>query len=418
MRVLWLATKSPWPAIDGGRLLLWETLAALAERGDGTIDVLAAVDRDAPDADPPSLDGITIQRVPVARPSMRRAWLASLRGRAPEARSAILQRHATPTLARAAADALRAAAASGAPYNVVQVEQVHALWPARVAIASAVASGAPRPSLVLRAQNVESDLWRGVAGLHRGPMRVLLRREARRLARAEGAAVRACDAVCALTPEDAGQLMRFGGPSARAVEVLPAPVRQPLQPASRTLAGDPALVVFGSRGWRPNRDGVDWLLDAIWPPLASALPGARLHWIGGDGDDERTSTPAHTDRITRHPAPLDSRDAFAPGSVHIVPLRVASGVRMKILEAWSRGVAVVATPAAARGLYGLAHGDGAPPVRLASDAAGFVAMCDALRDPSTCAAQIASARVVLRRNHAPTRVAGQLVTLWEGLRSS
>ena len=33
MRILWVATKSPWPPVDGGRLLLWETLGALAAAG-------------------------------------------------------------------------------------------------------------------------------------------------------------------------------------------------------------------------------------------------------------------------------------------------------------------------------------------------------------------------------------------------
>jgi DNA ligase (NAD+) len=33
VKLLWVATKSPWPARDGGRLLLAESLAALAAAG-------------------------------------------------------------------------------------------------------------------------------------------------------------------------------------------------------------------------------------------------------------------------------------------------------------------------------------------------------------------------------------------------
>jgi hypothetical protein len=32
MKLLWIATKSPWPPVDGGRLLLLHTLRALAAR--------------------------------------------------------------------------------------------------------------------------------------------------------------------------------------------------------------------------------------------------------------------------------------------------------------------------------------------------------------------------------------------------
>ncbi len=33
MEILFLATKSPWPAIDGGRLALWLTMQGLARAG-------------------------------------------------------------------------------------------------------------------------------------------------------------------------------------------------------------------------------------------------------------------------------------------------------------------------------------------------------------------------------------------------
>jgi hypothetical protein len=33
MKILFVATKPPWPTVDGGRLLLWHTIVALAERG-------------------------------------------------------------------------------------------------------------------------------------------------------------------------------------------------------------------------------------------------------------------------------------------------------------------------------------------------------------------------------------------------
>ncbi len=41
---------------------------------------------------------------------------------------------------------------------------------------------------------------------------------------------------------------------------------------------------------------------------------------------------------------------FPEGAILVVPLRIASGVRMKILEAWARGVPVVATQEAVAGL--------------------------------------------------------------------
>ncbi|MEO1083584.1 MAG: glycosyltransferase family 4 protein, partial [Acidobacteriota bacterium] len=108
------------------------------------------------------------------------------------------------------------------------------------------------------------------------------------------------------------------------------------------LDGDPPVVLFGSPGWWPNRDGSRWFLEAAWPAVRRAHPAARLHLFGFGAE----ASPG----VEQHPAPRSSADALHPGSILAVPLFVSSGVRMKILEAWARGVTVVASPAAARGL--------------------------------------------------------------------
>src|ERR1700722_15461456 len=43
MKILLVATKPPWPLIDGGRLLLWHTMAGLVRHG-AEITLVAPVD--------------------------------------------------------------------------------------------------------------------------------------------------------------------------------------------------------------------------------------------------------------------------------------------------------------------------------------------------------------------------------------
>ena len=158
--------------------------------------------------------------------------------------------------------------------------------------------------------------------------------------------VREARTAVALTPEDARRLSDLAG--GWEVAVVPPPFPSRLPASTRPLAGDPPLVLLGSGGWWPNRDARTWLGEEIWPRVAARVPGAVLHRFGG------TSRPMASrdgdDRIVDHEPPADSRDAFAPNAVLVVPLRIASGIRMKILEAWARGVPVVATPRAAAGL--------------------------------------------------------------------
>lgn len=109
--------------------------------------------------------------------------------------------------------------------------------------------------------------------------------------------------------------------------------------------------------------------------------------------------------IIRHRSPADSRDIFCEGAILVVPLRVASGIRMKILEAWARGIPVVATPEAASGLDAR-NGD---EVLLAGNGAEFAEAIARLRDePGLRQRLVALGRKILATRHCSDHVAGLL----------
>ena len=162
------------------------------------------------------------------------------------------------------------------------------------------------------------------------------------------------------------------------------------------------MVVLGSAGWAPNRDAARFMVEEVWPVVRRRLSKAVLHLFGGGGE-------ARGPGVEPYPAPEDSAEAFAPGSVLAVPLRVASGVRMKILEAWARGVPVVATPQAAAGLGAQ---DGRE-LLVAVDAEGFAAALARLAsDPELGRSLVTEARRRLTKRHAPAAVAGGLVEVY------
>jgi glycosyltransferase involved in cell wall biosynthesis len=189
----------------------------------------------------------------------------------------------------------------------------------------------------------------------------------------------------------------LGGEQSR-VETIAAPFPSALDVGPR-LPGEPALVLFGSAGWAPNRDQARWFVRSAWPAVRAVLPAARLHGFGGETLDAAG--------VEWHAAPQDSRSAFAEGSIFVVPLRLGSGVRMKILEAWARGVPVVATPEGAAGLAARAGEDliVADPARLADEIVRLAG------DPALQARLVASAREALVREHAPAVVGRAWQTL-------
>jgi hypothetical protein len=388
VKVLWVATKPPWPPTDGGRLVSALTIEALHAAGQD-LTLLAPVGPNAPHrAEAEAHLEAWCRPILVAASPASLLWagLRSLGGRTPTT----VRRHAIQALREQAA---RLTAREG--FDVVHAEQVQAL-------AQCDGLGVP---IVMRAQNVESDLWRGAArgaGLF-GPW---LRREASRLAAWEGAAVRRTASTVALTAPDAARLALLSGAPEK-TRVVPAPFPARLPPAEEPLPGAPVVVVLGSAGWRPNREGTAWFLTRVWPLVKAGCPGAILYLFGGDTGGG--------DGVVVKPAPSDSREAFPPASILAVPLHVASGVRMKILEAWARGVPVVATPEAAAGLEA-AHG------RELLIAGGAPEFAEGIRrlhaEPRLAAALVEAGRRLLAAVHAPEAVAARLVDVYSAVLSA
>lgn len=380
MRILWVATKPPWPPVDGGRLLMSLSIQGLVAAGHEV--VVVAPGTGLPPATPSPLCPVHWVESPVPRAisTLCRAWI--------EGRPFSVQRHTRPEVAKQVAACLEAET-----FDLVHAEQVQAL----ASCGPAFTAGIP---VVWRAQNVESDLWAGLA-LGGGWPAFWFRREARRMATYEGASAQRVSAVVALTTRDAAPLRRLAG-TKPIIRALPVPFPAEWPTADAPLPGDPALVLFGSRGWRPNQDGADWFLSAVWPLVRAHLPGAVLHLYA---ETQARSLPAG---VVQHAAPLDSREVFAPGSIQLVPLRTASGIRMKILESWARGLPVVATPEAVAGLDA-----GGEALLMAGDALGFATAIQGLhRDAELRRRLIDGGRSVLRRTHDPAKATQELLDLY------
>lgn len=390
MEPLVIATKAPWPPIDGGRRLLWNTLEGLAAEGVRAA-LVAPVDpqrfdlREAAAA----LAAVCEPHLVAARPAgAQRALLGAVGGR-----PWTIARHALAAVRREVERLL-----AERRFTVVHAEQLQALpqaEPGRL-------RGLP---VVLRAQNVESDLWHGTARTAGGAKEWLLDVEARRLARYEGRAVARAERTLALTERDARRLRELAGGRGR-VQVIAAPFPAQLPPSGSPLPGEPALVLLEGSGWLPNREGATWFVRTVWPRVRAELPRAELHLFGGSSGGEAD------EGVHLHPAPLDSAAAFPPGSVLAVPLGIASGARIKVLEAWARGVPVVGTREA---LAGLEVRDGVEAL-VARDAEGFAAALARLtREPGLAASLVVGGRAALAARHDPPRLARELVSVYSSV---
>ncbi len=107
------------------------------------------------------------------------------------------------------------------------------------------------------------------------------------------------------------------------------------------------LVFSGGESHYPNRDAAQWLCRDIVPLLEKKLKDFHIYIIGRWS--ERTRMKFASDRIVFTGYVHDMRD-YLSGGISLAPLRIGSGMRIKILEAMALGCAVVTTSVGCEGL--------------------------------------------------------------------
>jgi polysaccharide biosynthesis protein PslH len=120
----------------------------------------------------------------------------------------------------------------------------------------------------------------------------------------------------------------------------------------RPAEGDDGHTVLfvGAMDWMPNRDAVMFFVRESWPLLHRLDPNARVIVAGRNPPPEFVRSFGGQPEIAFTGTVPDLRPFLAQAAVSIVPLRIASGTRIKILEAAAMAKPIVSTAIGAEGL--------------------------------------------------------------------
>ena len=158
---------------------------------------------------------------------------------------------------------------------------------------------------------------------------------------------RSADLQFACSSIDRDQVLALCGPAN--CSVVPNTVE--LDEYSPTpLVQVPTLVYVGGLDWLPNRDAIEFFIQEIFPSICKEVESVRLIVAGRNppADFERRMRRAKGVELVANAK--DIRDVLSRAAVCVVPLRIGSGTRLKILEAAAMGKAVVSTSLGAEGL--------------------------------------------------------------------
>jgi glycosyltransferase involved in cell wall biosynthesis len=115
--------------------------------------------------------------------------------------------------------------------------------------------------------------------------------------------------------------------------------------------GNTSTILFqGAMDWFPNRDAVTFFVARMLPVLKQSVPHIRFVVAGRNPPPAFVSKFAGVSGIKFTGNVPDMRAEIAKAAVCIVPLRIGSGTRLKILEAAAMAKPVVSTRIGAEGL--------------------------------------------------------------------
>jgi polysaccharide biosynthesis protein PslH len=112
----------------------------------------------------------------------------------------------------------------------------------------------------------------------------------------------------------------------------------------------PKILFQGGMDWYPNRDAAEFFARKIFPLVRKEVPEARFVVAGRNPPEKFRRSLSETPGVEFTGTVPDMRVEISSATVCVVPLRIGSGTRLKILEAAAMAKPIISTSVGAEGL--------------------------------------------------------------------
>ncbi len=199
--------------------------------------------------------------------------------------------------------------------------------------------------IVLRAHNIESDIWKGLAKQTNNFLKkCYLNLLQKKLSNYEKAIVLKMDGIICISEKDANWMKKQ---SAKDISTIPFAIDA--ESETNSPAEKNTLFHIGSMDWMSNLNGIKWFLDKVFPLINQQKKEVILHLAG-------SSMPNYFNNFSNENIVIDGEVENAKSfmkkyNLMIVPLWSGSGIRIKILEAMALGKTIISTSIGASGIH-------------------------------------------------------------------
>lgn len=352
MRILFLTQIIPYPPDAGPRIKTWHVLSYLAEQGHEI--TLASFTRPEEERYLPALRQVCAHVHPVP---IHRSRISDL---GYGLRSLLTGR---PFLVeRDDRAAMRAVVRM-----VVECGKVDAIHADQLSMAQFALVPFSPPYRIFDAHNATWTIFNRVEKNVPWYLRPMLSFETRRIKRYEGELVETFDRTLAVTQIDrqafmdaalewekqhsAGKRTSKHGSLQQRMQVIPITIdTTSLTPISR-MSGSRNLLTLGTLHYPPNADGIRWFIRDVFPLVQEQVPDVTLTIVGKNPPADFSASADRSGgsiRVTGYVP--DLTPYLERAALMVIPVRTGGGMRVRILEAFARGIPVVTTTIGLEGI--------------------------------------------------------------------
>lgn len=337
MRILQLTPRMPWPLADGGAIAVYNITKSLANLGHEITLVTYPLDsvHETEDAVQELSKYAKVHLVSKPLPPRWRVLLRTMfRGAYP------IDRRVMPEMFRLVRHVIE-----NNRFDIAHIDHAHmgpyGLW---------IKETFDLP-IILRENNFETMIYERFAQTEKNPLKSFLAgMHGKRLKREEAQFLANFDAVAALSSEDVAAMKQVA-PMGN-YRIIPAGVDTDyFYPMNIQVDAD-SIISLGTQAWDPNYDATRYFLDEIFPIILAKRPSTVLHIVGGAEHRISSFAERFGSSVQIHGRVPDVRDYLARSAVLVVPLRIGGGMRLKLLEGFAAGKAIVSTSIGAEGNKG------------------------------------------------------------------
>lgn len=209
----------------------------------------------------------------------------------------------------------------------------------------------PNAKTILDEHNCETVIsLRNAQNQRNFAKRMFLRHESKKLKKFEAYSILSVDRTAVLSNEDYSALKQMTVIDFPhiiiPIGVLDKGIRNP-----HTKKGNAIDILFvGTLTWEPNNRGLIWFLDKVVPKLKRDSVEFTMYIVGKNPSDEVKARAAQYDNIIITGYVLSVDDYYDKCDCTVIPLFIGSGQRVKIIEAFSKGMPAISTSIGAEGL--------------------------------------------------------------------